>query len=227
MERLLVVWCPDLLEQQEHGREARAFARVLAAVGGFSPHIDVPRPGLCAVPTRGPSRYFGGDSALATLVARALVGIERVDLEPRRIEPSGCGLFDAGNSGLEETGTVTAGVGVGDGLFAATLAARSALERLQPGPCDRGTRGHPRLPCPLAGHGPRPTRAGRPPVSSGDPHPECLRRPPRPPRAGPLRHRRCHLPRGGRRGRGGAAGVAALPPPPPPSSGSRGRVGCS
>jgi protein ImuB len=134
MERLLVVWCPDLLEQQEHGREVRVFARVLAAVGGFSPHIDVPRPGLCAVPTRGPSRYFGGDSALATLVARALVGIERVDLEPRRIEPSGCGLFDAGNSGLEETGTVTAGVGVGDGLFAATLAARSALNDSSRGP---------------------------------------------------------------------------------------------
>jgi protein ImuB len=134
MERLLVVWCPELLEQQEHGREARAFARVLAAVGRLSPHIDVPRPGLCAVPTRGPSRYFEGDSALANLVARALAGVERVDLEPQRVEPAGRVLFDAGGSGLEKTDAVTAGVGVGDGLFAATLAARSALNDSSRGP---------------------------------------------------------------------------------------------
>jgi protein ImuB len=134
LERLLVVWCPDLLEQQEHGREARAFTRVLAAVGVFSPCIDVPRPGSCAVPTRGPSRYFGGDKTLANLVARALTSVERVDLGLQRTGPPGRVLPDAGNSGLEEVDTVTAGVGVADGLFAATLAARSALHDPSRGP---------------------------------------------------------------------------------------------
>jgi hypothetical protein len=100
MERLLVVWCPRLLEEQEHGREARAFAHVVAALEELAARVDPVRPGVCAVPTRGPSRYFGGDQALADLVACTLEG-------------------------------ESPGVGVADGLFAATLAARGAA---RPGP---------------------------------------------------------------------------------------------
>ena len=33
------------------------------------------RPGVCAVPTRGPSRYFGGDEALAGMAAEAVAGV--------------------------------------------------------------------------------------------------------------------------------------------------------
>ena len=97
MERLLVVWCPRLLQEEEHGRQARAFSRVVADLGEFATRVDPVRPGVCAVPTRGPSRYFGGDEALARLATRA------AEAE-------------------------APGVGVADGLFAATLAARSALE---------------------------------------------------------------------------------------------------
>lgn len=97
MERLLVVWCPDLLEERERGREARAFRCVVEALGSFAARVDPVRPGVCAVPTRGPARYFGGDEALVGLATEALAG--------RR-----------------------AGVGIADGLFAATLAARAALE---------------------------------------------------------------------------------------------------
>lgn len=106
MERLLVVWCPELLEEREHGREARATASVADALGRFSPGVDIVRPGVCALGTRGPSRYFGGDEALAGMVAGALGGVEN---------PGG------------EQGTA-AQVGVADGLFAATLAARAAEE---------------------------------------------------------------------------------------------------
>ncbi len=60
MERLLVVWCPDLLEEHETGREARAFRSVVEALGSFAARVDPVRPGVCAVPTRGPARYFGG-----------------------------------------------------------------------------------------------------------------------------------------------------------------------
>jgi hypothetical protein len=106
MKRYLVIWCPDLLEQKEHGREKRGFARVTEAVSALTTHIETVRPGVCAVPTRGPSRYFGGDLALCRkvqqVVSQAVPGI-------------------------------STGVGVADGLFAAVLAAKSAVS----GP-DRG-----------------------------------------------------------------------------------------
>jgi hypothetical protein len=76
VERLLVVWCPGLLEEQEAGREARAFRAVVTALEAFATRVDPVRPGVCAVPTRGPSRYFGGDGPLATLATAALSGQE-------------------------------------------------------------------------------------------------------------------------------------------------------
>ncbi len=36
MERYLVIWCPDLLEQKEQGREQRAFCRVVEAVSSLA-----------------------------------------------------------------------------------------------------------------------------------------------------------------------------------------------
>jgi len=101
--RLLVVHCPSLTREGEHGREGRALARVAAAVAHFSPAVEVVRPGICAVATRGPSRYFGGDAALARRVADAVAAVPG---------PAGDPLI--------------AGVGVADGLFAATLAATAA-----------------------------------------------------------------------------------------------------
>jgi hypothetical protein len=100
MDRYLVIWCPELLDQKEQGREKRAFCRVVEAVSSLATRIETVRPGVCAVPTRGPSRYFGGDLSLCEEVAGA---VER-----------------------EVPGT-QAGVGVADGLFAAVLAARCAL----------------------------------------------------------------------------------------------------
>jgi len=102
VQRLLVVWCPDLLEEREGGREGRAFGRVMEAVGTFSPGVEMVRAGVCAVGTRGPSRYFGGDDRFARLLADAVGAVEGVAV--------GVG--------------VAARVGVADGLFAATLAAR-------------------------------------------------------------------------------------------------------
>jgi protein ImuB len=70
------------------------------------PRLALDRPGLLFVPTRGPSRYFGGDEALAT----------RVLAEAARVlgDPSGA----AGGEGAR--------VGIADGMFAAGLAARRA-----------------------------------------------------------------------------------------------------
>lgn len=92
--------CPDLVVvPADPDAEARAFEVVAAAMDALTPRVEVVRPGTLAFPTRGPSRYHGGDVALAALVA---------------------GLA----SGVLPGGAPTARVGVADGPFAAGLAAR-------------------------------------------------------------------------------------------------------
>jgi protein ImuB len=81
--------------------EGRAFEVVAAAMDVLTPRVEVVRPGTLAFPTRGPSRYHGGDRALAALVASLAAGV----LPP---------------------GAPPAQVGVADGAFAAGLAARRA-----------------------------------------------------------------------------------------------------
>ena len=65
--------CPGLVVVgHDPARDARAFELVVAAVESFAPRVEVTRPGMCSVATRGPSRYFGGDAALAARVAEAV-----------------------------------------------------------------------------------------------------------------------------------------------------------
>jgi protein ImuB len=107
--RVLAVRCPawhppSVVSRQTGqvpGPAARVFEQVVGVVQEFCPRIEVLRPGLCAFGTRGPARYFGGETALATKAAEAvsLLGYD-------------------------------CGVGVADGLFAALLASRdSQLEQ--------------------------------------------------------------------------------------------------
>jgi protein ImuB len=91
--------CPEArVLDSDPGREARRFEEVVRALDAIAPRVAVGRPGVCSLPTRGPSRYFGGDDALAAQVEVLLAG---------------CGLDDVR-------------VGVADGAFAARLAARRA-----------------------------------------------------------------------------------------------------
>jgi len=101
MDRLLVVRCPDLLDEDEDGDALRSFTGVVAAVEAYCPWVTVVRPGVCSLPVRGPARYFGGEQALVGLVHRAATGVD------------GAGA--------------TVGVGVADGLFAAVLAAGAGV----------------------------------------------------------------------------------------------------
>ena len=80
MERLLVIWCPELTEELEDGRGARAFTRVLEAASAFSPAVEVVRPGVCALATRGPARYFGGEERLARHLADTLGGVVQIGI---------------------------------------------------------------------------------------------------------------------------------------------------
>jgi protein ImuB len=89
--------CPGLtVRTRDADAEARAFEPVVAAVEGFCPRVEVVRAGLCAIGTRGPARYFGGEKTLAEKITQAV-----------------------GERGF------SCRAGVADGLFAARIAART------------------------------------------------------------------------------------------------------
>jgi protein ImuB len=90
--------CPQLeVVDHDPGRDARAFEPVVAAVEQVVAGVEVVRPGACAIATRGPARYFGGEERVAERI------VEQIAQE--------CG--------------VEAQAGVADGVFAAELAART------------------------------------------------------------------------------------------------------
>jgi protein ImuB len=84
--------------ERDAGAEARAFEGVARATEPVTPAVVLERPGVLTFPTRGPSRYFGGDEALAA----HLLGI------------------------VAELGILDVRAGVADGAFAARLATRVA-----------------------------------------------------------------------------------------------------
>jgi len=96
--------CPSVeVHERDPDREARAFEPVVAALDGVTPRVEIDRPGCVLFPARGPSRFFGGDVAMAGVVRDAVLGaLER---------------------------PVAVGVGVADGAFAAGWAARRSLAR--------------------------------------------------------------------------------------------------
>jgi protein ImuB len=92
--------CPELeILPSDNGRDARAWEPAVVALETLTPAVEILAPGAAALATRGPSRYFGGDAALAALAAEAV---------DRAVGQTGCR------------------VGVADGRFTAGLAARTA-----------------------------------------------------------------------------------------------------
>jgi protein ImuB len=79
---------------------ARAFELVVRAIEQLVPRLVLERPGQLSFPTRGPSRYFGGDDALAV---RIVACVRELDVDDVR-------------------------AGIADGTFAAGLAARASSE---------------------------------------------------------------------------------------------------
>ncbi len=99
--------CPAVeLHERDESQEARAFEPVLAALEDLAPRLEVVAPGRCLVPTLGPSRYHGGDRALAGLVLRSVT---------------------AAGAAVGPHAPVHVGVGVADGPRAAMLVADESL----------------------------------------------------------------------------------------------------
>ncbi|MBD8466722.1 DNA polymerase Y family protein [Plantibacter sp. CFBP 8798] len=90
--------CPELATADyDPVVDARAFEPILLGIEELMPGVQPFRAGLCAIRSRGPSRYYGGESAAAeVLLAR-----------------------------LDELGVPDARIGIADGPFAAEQAARS------------------------------------------------------------------------------------------------------
>jgi len=94
--------CPELLiVDHDPDREARAFEPIVRSVVEMAPRLEVVEPGWLCLSARGPSRYFGGDQAMAERL---------VDL-------------------VREVAHAVAGVGVADGRAASAIAARLASRR--------------------------------------------------------------------------------------------------
>ncbi len=91
----------------DEAADARAFEVVVAAVEELCPRVEVVRPGVLAFASRGPSRYFGGDAAL----------IERIRIR----------VCEAVRDLLHLDVGLGPSLGVADGNFAASLAARAAF----------------------------------------------------------------------------------------------------
>ena len=92
--------CPELaILARDVDREARLFEPVVASLDDITPGVEVAGPGLVGFPTRGPSRFFGGDHALVEKVCEQVTPI------------------------MARRGEVR--VAVADGVFAARLAARA------------------------------------------------------------------------------------------------------
>ncbi|WP_444542889.1 Y-family DNA polymerase, partial [Kitasatospora griseola] len=74
--RLAQRFCPELrLRDRDEEAEARRFEPVVAAVEAFTPRVEVLRPGLCAIPVKGPARYFGGEEALVAGIRDAVAAV--------------------------------------------------------------------------------------------------------------------------------------------------------
>jgi len=98
--------CPEVeVLVNDPARDMRGFEAVVTAIEKFSPRVEIVRPGLCVLASRGPARYFGGEQALREAVAVAVdEAIGSVRTHPLHID--------------DRTRT-----GIADGPFAAQLAA--------------------------------------------------------------------------------------------------------
>jgi len=110
--------CPHVtLIDHDPDRDAREFEPIVRSLAEISPRLDVIEPGWVSLRALGPSRYFGGDAALTD----------------RLIEAASAGVPAA-----HTTHAVRPGVGLADGRFPSSIAARLAVRAGHPVIVDAG-----------------------------------------------------------------------------------------
>lgn len=111
--------CPELsVHPRDEAAEERVFEPVVQAMEDVAAGVEVVRPGLIALSAQGPARYHGGESRLA-LLAREVVA------------DAGQGPADDDTDGAADAADevpLGCGVGIADGVFAASLAARLPVD---------------------------------------------------------------------------------------------------
>jgi protein ImuB len=120
--------CPEaVVLARDPLAEARAFEPVVRALEAFGSPVEVCAPGWAALGTRGPARRCGGERGLACAVAAALRELPPpvASRDPLPGSPGGRAPARAGGRSRPALVGEWWRVGIADGLFAATLAARS------------------------------------------------------------------------------------------------------
>jgi protein ImuB len=133
--------CPNIeLIDHDPDRAAREFEPIVRAVAELSPRFDVIEPGWISLAALGPSRYFGGDLPLAEKLLAAVVpdeadGREVVDAKEVGREAIGSkmgGGESVGRGAAGRVATTQPGIGIADGRFASSVAARLSVRRGAP-----------------------------------------------------------------------------------------------
>ena len=110
-------------------RDARRFEPVVRAIAELVPSLEITEPGLITFASRGPSRYAGGDAALAErVIAIAIQAFAGQD----SIGQHGVGQHGVGQHGVGQHGVVRVAVGIAEGRFASGIAARRSALRGEP-----------------------------------------------------------------------------------------------
>lgn len=131
--------CPHIvLLDDDPARDAREFESVVRAVAEIAPRVDLVEPGWLSVAARGPSRYFGGDVPLAEHLQRLVVDVLCREDGPHvpeggvAAEQTSTESMQVESGSVESRSMVQVGVGVADGRFAASIAARLSARRKHP-----------------------------------------------------------------------------------------------
>jgi protein ImuB len=117
--------CPELaVLARDADRDARLFEPVVAAVEELAPGVEVVRPGLLALPARGPVGYFGRERACERTIQHSAFAKRRPSAARE------CGELVAAERLVDQVAARTGAecqAGVADGLFGAVLAARRGV----------------------------------------------------------------------------------------------------
>src|SRR3954463_14907540 len=106
--------CPDVrLVVHDPDGDARRFESVVTAISALIPRVEITEPGMLSFLAKGPSRYFGGEAAMAermiNLATSTVVGAMS-DSTPGKPRGAGGGL----------------GIGTAEGRSAAAIAPKKA-----------------------------------------------------------------------------------------------------